>query len=215
MSYAALSERVELDRLTVLGGFHPTDADAVPVTCKTLILLGPLNPDFWPTFKASPEWLDGRADPMDRWSTRVISTIAKDLGATPLFPFGGPPFLPFFTWALKTGRVHRSPIQLLVHDTDGLMVSFRGALALPNQIDLPDVPANPCETCLSKPCLTTCPVNALGAEYDVAACKGYLHTPEGKDCMGMGCAARRACPVSQKLRRPSAQSAYHMEIFKG
>ena len=153
---------------------------------------------------------------MDRWSTRVIGDWAEELGARAVFPFGGPPYLPFFSWATRTGRIHVSPIMLLVHDQAGLFVSFRGALALPYHVDLPDPPANPCSTCEDKPCRTACPVDAFdGSAYDVPACKEYLDTDDGEKCMTNGCAARRACTVSGQYPRDSEQSAYHMTMFKG
>ncbi len=81
--------------LTVLGGFLATPDDALPKGTRTLLLLGPQQPGFWPHVTASAEWQDGRPDPMDRWSRRVIGRIACDLGAKALFPFGGPPHRPF------------------------------------------------------------------------------------------------------------------------
>ena len=78
-----------------------------------------------------------RPDPVDRWSRRVIGRLACDLGAKALFPFGGPPYHPFYQWALRTGRAWESPVRLLVHDTQGLMVSFRGALALREAMAVP------------------------------------------------------------------------------
>ncbi|MEP5091365.1 MAG: ferredoxin, partial [Paracoccaceae bacterium] len=122
--------------------------------------------------------------------------------------------LPFFSWALRTGRVHASPILLLVHDRAGLFVSFRGALALPEHIDVPSPPNNPCESCSGKPCRTACPVSALtGSGYDVPLCKAHLEAQDLADCMSQGCAARRACPVSQEFARLPEQSAYHMRRF--
>ena len=38
-------------------------------------------------------------DPLDRWSRRLIERLARELGGRALFPFGGPPFLPFQRWA--------------------------------------------------------------------------------------------------------------------
>lgn len=200
----------------MLGGFHPTPADKAPPERKTLVLLGPDEPAFWPAFTQSPEWKSGEADPMDQWSLRVIGEWAHELGAQALFPFGGPPYLPFFSWATRTGRIHASPIMLLVHDTAGLFVSFRGALALHEHIDLPPPPEPPCATCKEQPCRTACPVDALdGNAYNVPACKSYLDTPQGQDCMTKGCAARRACPVSRRYPRLAPQSAYHMTTFRG
>ena len=216
MNYAALENEAKARHLRTLGGFHPMAQDKAPKGTRTLLLLGPDEPAFWPALTESPEWQDAAPDPVDRWSERIVTTWAKHLGARALFPFGGPPYLPFFSWALRTGRIHASPIRLLVHDTAGLFVSFRGALALPERIDLPAPPDAPCPACTAQPCRTACPVSALnGADYDVAACKTYIGTAEGDACMSQGCAARRACPVSQSYPRLPAQSAYHMTAFKG
>ncbi|NUB44494.1 ferredoxin [Fertoebacter nigrum] len=199
--------------LAVFGGFAAGPGDAVPPGTRTLLLLGPAEPGFWPHLTAQPEWQDGRPDPIDRWSRRVIGRIACDLRAKALFPFGGPPWHPFYSWALRSGRAWASPVQLLVHDSAGLFVSYRGALALREAIDLPAPPPSPCPAC-AKPCLTACPAHALtGAGYDLPACHSHLDRAEGQDCMTQGCAVRRACPLSQAYARMADQSAYHMGQF--
>ena len=216
MTYDDLCAGAAKHHLSIMGGFHPTPEDQTPDGCQTLILLGPHASSFWPAFKAAPEAQDGAANPMDRWSQRVIGGWSRELGAEALYPFGPPPYLPFFSWALRTGRIHASPIMLLVHDTVGLFVSFRGALALRQRIALPRAPESPCLSCHRQPCKIACPVGALTAEgYDVPGCKSYLDTPAGQDCMTAGCAARRACPVSQAYPRLPAHSAFHMTAFKG
>ncbi|HQU68977.1 MAG TPA: ferredoxin [Albidovulum sp.] len=202
-------------RLGVFGAFHLSPEDGLPEAYRTLVLLGPEEPGFWPHLTAQPEWQDGRPDPIDRWSRRVIGRIACDLGGKAHFPFGGPPYRPFYQWALKSGRAWASPVTLLVHDRAGLMVSYRGAIALRERLDLPAPPAaSPCDTCDGKPCLTACPPGALGATgYDVPACNAFLDTPAGADCLSSGCAVRRACPVSRAYGRLPQQSAYHMRLF--
>ncbi len=216
MNYAALQQSARARHLSILGGFHPDAGDDVPQACRTILLLGPDEPAFWPAYLDSPEAMDGTPDPMDRWSRRVIGAWAETLGAQALYPFGGAPFLPFYSWALRSGRVHAAPVQFLVHDTAGLMVSFRGALAFQAHIDLPDSPPSPCQSCAATPCVTACPVAALTpAGYDVPACKAYLDTAAGQDCLTGGCRVRRACPVSQRFGRLPAQSEYHMRQFKG
>lgn len=188
--------------------------DDLPEGVASLVLLGPLEPGFWPAFTASPEYLDGAPDPLDRWSHRVITGLAEALNATPFFPFGGPPYQPFIAWAKASGRAHSSPVGLLVHDTAGLMISYRGALAFADHIDAAAPPPSPCETCETRPCLTACPVDAFASgSYDVAACKADLDRP-GNDCMTSGCAVRRACPVSRGHGRLEAQSAFHMRAFR-
>ncbi|MEQ9675004.1 MAG: ferredoxin [Roseovarius indicus] len=188
--------------------------DDLPEGVATLVLLGPLEPGFWPAFTASPEYRDDTPHPLDRWSLRVITGMAERLGATPFFPFGGPPYQPFIAWAKASGRAHSSPVGLLVHDTAGLMISYRGALGFAERIEAPAPPPNPCETCQTRPCLTACPVDAFASgSYDVAACKADLERP-GNDCMTRGCAVRRACPVSRDYGRLEAQSSFHMRAFK-
>lgn len=212
MTYQIAKAAVKARHLDIFGAFHPVPQDQAAPNTGTILLLGPKEPGFWPVLKTAPEW-DGQPDPIDRWSQRVISEIAAELGGTPLFPFGGPPYQPFIGWALRSGRAWQSPVTILVHDQAGLMVSYRGAIALPDILDLPERPAKPCETC-AKPCLSACPVDALGPEgYDVDACHTYLDTNSGQDCLDKGCQVRRACPVSQSYGRVEAQSAYHMGIF--
>lgn len=200
MNHVDLSAQARSNGLCLLGGFHPSSAE-------TLLLVGPDPQTFWPILQAAPEAT--RPDPVDRWSQRVLTAWASQIGATALFPFGQPR-QPFIAWALQTNRCHLSPVNLLVHDTQGLMVSFRGALLLPKHITLPEPPPNPCDTCATKPCATACPVDALRDTYDTAACKGELARP-ASPCLSMGCAARRACPVSPP--RPHAQSEHHMKHF--
>lgn len=211
---AALSEietRLAAHQLEILGGFHAEEDEALPVGTKTLLLIGPKEPGFWPHLTAQPEW-DGAPDPVDRWSRRVIGGMACDLAAKALFPFGGPPYHPFYKWALRTGRVWDSPVRLLVHAGQGLMVSFRGALALKEHIAVPPPTTKPCEGCAA-PCLAACPAGALGEKgYDVPACHAYLSGGD-RDCMKAGCLVRRACPVTQAYARMPEQSAYHMRQF--
>lgn len=176
-----------------------------------LHLIGPDEPAFWPLFAESAEYADGAPDPLDRWSHRVLGDIAKAFGGKPLFPFGGPPYLPFYTWALRSERFWASPIGFLVHETAGLFVSMRGAILLPG--DAPSANGtNPCESCEDQPCRTACPVGAFESGYDVSACKSHIASAAGSDCLSDGCRARRACPVGQGNRLP-AQAAFHMQAF--
>lgn len=213
MTLADISARLAPYRLGLFGGFHAEPADGLPAGIATLVMVGPQEPGFWVHMTTQPEWSDGRPDPVDRWSRRVIGRIACDLGAKAYFPFGGPPYHPFYRWALRTGRAWDSPVRLLVHDEAGLMVSYRGVLALRERLDLPAPGPRPCNTC-DKPCLTSCPAKALtGSGYDVPACHDWLDRAQGRACLSQGCAVRMSCPLSQSYGRLPEQSAYHMRQF--
>lgn len=211
VSLTELNALLDPHFLEVLGGFGCSDDPDLPRGTRSLVLIGPKEPGFWDHLRTQAEW--GAPDPVDQWSRRVIGRLACDLGAKALFPFGGAPHHPFYAWALRSGQVWSSPLRLLVHARQGLMVSFRGALALRDVVDLPAAPPNPCPAC-AKPCLTACPVAALGpAGYDLAACHGHLDRPEGAECLNGGCLARRACPLSATYARMPEHSAYHMQQF--
>ncbi len=211
VALSALEARLAPHFLAVLGGFHAKGDPALPPGTRTLLLLAPREPGFWAHLTAQPEWAG--EDPVDRWSRRVIGRIACDIGAKALFPFGGPPYHPFYQWALRTGAVWESPVRLLVHHRQGLLVSFRGALALKEEMELPSPPPSPCTDCAA-PCTQSCPAGALDQRgYDVPRCHAHLDEPQGMECMTGGCLVRRACPVSQTYARLPLHSAYHMRQF--
>ena len=217
MTYDEFERRAREAALVVLGGFHPEpgfEPETVPEGTGTILLLGPDEPAFWEVFTNGAEYADGRPDPLNRWSERVVGQIAELFGGTALYPFGGPPWPPFMRFGEAAADLHASPVGLIVHPEAGLWASFRGALALPMRIELPAPRPSPCPTCEGQPCRTACPVEALTPEgYDVPACQAYVLSPEGEHCRTRGCAVRRACPVSQAWGRTDAQAAFHMEAF--
>ncbi len=211
--YSQIDAAAQAVGLSVYGALHPQRG---PVTGGTLVLFG-TDAEFWAHVTQSDEWHDGAADPVDRWSRRVVDALASGFHATAYYPFGGPPHTPFVDWALASGRAFTSPSQFLVHDKVGLMISYRGALHFADEIDIPRPPldCSPCLSCTTFACIKTCPVQAMvdDAPYQVAACHKHLETNEGRICLDQGCLARRACPVSQGAQRDPSQSAHHMRYF--
>lgn len=196
----------------VVGWFHPDPEDGVPGDPGTLLLLGPDGPGMWTAFQASPEACAGAENPLDSWSGRVIAELAGRFGAAALFPFGGPPWLPFQRWAARGEGARASPVALQVTPSRGLWASYRGALAFPARLDLPPrTDTNPCLDCPA-PCLSACPVDAVaGGRYDVPACTAYLAA--GSRPCHEGCLVRRACPAGSAIDLPRDQRAFHMAAF--
>jgi hypothetical protein len=202
--------------LAFRGAFHPTPEDLTPPGTGTLVLVGFTGQREWPAFAGSPEARDGLADPLDRWSRRVVGALAADLNATAFFPFGGPPFMPFQRWAMKAEPVRPSPLGILIHPDWGLWHAYRGALAFSDRLDLPlpDTRPRPCDNCAGKPCLSACPVDAFGPDgFDVRSCVGHIGSSAGSECLNAGCLARRACPVGAEHRHENAQANFHLRAF--
>ena len=205
--------------LIVRGGFHPLAGDGVPGEPATLVLVGNAGPAMWRTLEAARAeggYTDS-ANPLDDWMRDVLSEVGDALGATPLFPSGGPPHLPFQRWARRAEPVYPSPLGVLIHPDYGLWHAYRGALAFAERLDLPprDARPRPCDTCADKPCLAACPVAAFGPDgYDVPVCVDHISAPEGTDCMDLGCRARRACPIGREFIYEPAHAAFHMAAFR-
>lgn len=221
MSYARIAEALDAAGLTARGGFHPEPADAVPGLpdgrpAGTLVLAGTVGGESWARFRRSPEAMDGEADPLDRWSRRIVEEVARSFDAVPLFPFGRP-YLPFQRWAMRAEAVAPSPLGILIHPDYGLWHAYRGALAFAGRLSLPapDRRPRPCDTCEGRPCLSACPVGAFtGKGYDAQKCLGHLEAPTGSDCLAESCRARRACPVGVPYRYRAEQSVFHMRVFR-
>lgn len=174
-----------------------------------IVLIGTAGSAFWPHFQADRR---DEADPLDKWSRRVITDLAKRFGALPLLPQDGPPFLPFQRWAMAAESVYASPMGVLVHPEYGLWHSYRGALQFAEPVAAPEriATTNPCEVCVDKPCIGGCPVGAA-VPYDVPRCKAHLS--DGGDCRRIGCLSRHACPLGQDYAYIPDHAAFHMEAF--
>ena len=179
-----------------------------------MILLGPKEPKFLAIFQKSSEAHDGEPDPLDHWSVHVLESLAAQLHAIALLPFGGPLSLPFYCWPLRRGHTHVSAIKFLVHDQSGLFLSFRGSLAFNEHISLPThLGQSPYVGCPA-PCRTACPIKAFdGESYHFTACKSHVTSVDHNHCGTQDCSERHSCPISENFARPPGQSEFHMKAF--
>lgn len=215
-----LSECLREHGLFLRGVTRLTDAEietyGFPVDKPALSLVGNIGSSYWPMFSQSTEYLDGDAEPLDRWSQRVAVKIAAEFALQPVYPFSGPPYYPFQQWAQRAEALEQSPIGVMMHPEFGLWHSYRFALlgAESEVIEAPVQGESPCRNCDSKPCLTRCPVDAFdGNGYDVDRCARYLLQTPQAECHSRGCLARYACPVATELSYVPAQGMFHLRAF--
>lgn len=226
-TYDDIASAVARTGLTARGGFHPMPTDAVPTLAsgaapETVILVGNVGSGFWESFRASPHF-ERERNPLDAWSREVVSVLALELGAEPLFPFGGPPWLPFLRWAERADTVWPSLMGPLIHPRFGLWHAYRGALSFAARIELPpreeEGARRPCDDCAERPCLAPCPVGAVAvdeqgaAAFNPADCGAWLTNEPRSECRTSGCLARRACPVGQQHAYHPEHAAFHMTAF--
>jgi hypothetical protein len=195
------------------GDAAPELADGRPAA--SVVLVGNIGRSLWPAFSRwrGAQADHGEPDPLDRWSKAVIGAVAASSGATAWFP-SDPPWQPFQRWAMRAEGLRASPLGILIHPAYGLWHGYRGALgfAVPLPADPPPQSAHPCDICPDRPCLSSCPADAVRpSEFDVAGCRSHLGYPAGRSgCMASGCRARAACPVGEAYRYEEAQLRFHM-----
>ena len=208
---SSIKKSLSISGLEIVGTFNPSIDIHQLGEIKTMLMIGPKEPFFWKIFTESREYVDGEIDPLDRWSERILSSIAKEHRIKTYFPFDKDKNWPFYSWALECDEINSSPIKLLVHNEKGLFISFRGALGLNHKI-LPDrQPTAVCIGC-SKPCENSCPIEAVNSKgYNAKKCIEYISKSKNKECLS-GCLVRKSCPYGSNLQ-PSNQSLFHMNSF--
>ena len=208
--------------LLLLGTFAVTAVDKVPdikidQPAGALLMIGNGGSSFWEIFSNSPEYHDDGPDALDRWSRRIGKQLAGNLSGLAIFPFDGPPFHPFQSWAKKTGQVAPSRVSMLMHVQFGLWHAYRFALALPGKPKAPPLAQgfkSPCIDCRDQPCLKACPVEAFAGEsFAVDQCVEYLEQNSESGCRTLACEARRSCPVGKEFTYLPQHARFHMDAF--
>jgi len=213
--------------LLIRGGFNLdenelNDYPEINTDLRSLVMVGVAGSSFWPEFQSSSEYrsyLQGKVDPLDRWSKRIGDLSAKTCLGQAVYPFEGPPYYPFIQWAQRCETLHSSKMGFSIHPEYGLWHAFRFALLLPDSYEELDVKnqndnKNPCITCADSPCLNSCPVSAYTeAGFDPDVCFTYLQHNENGKCRTKGCIARRSCPEGANFRYEPKHAEFHMTAF--
>lgn len=221
MPIAELTRALARHGLRLRGGFatdSETDAEILRVApwARTLMLVGNVGSELWDRSGAEIAALDD-PDPLDRWTRNVIEPVASSVDGRALFPFTGPPYWPFQRWAERAEGVRQSPIGIQIHPEFGLWHAYRAAILLRGMIAPPRrEQAHPCDTCVDRPCLTHCPVNAFSlAGYEVDLCVDHVVAVQNESgsCSDVGCLARLACPIGAVWRYRPEHARFHMHAF--
>jgi ferredoxin len=203
------------------GGFNFDSANAAPelpgrLRAQSVVLIGHGGGDFWSVFKG---WLEEQettsSDPLDTWSRKVIDHVAETCRASAVYP-SDIPYLPFQRWATRAEGLKASPLGILMHPEFGLWHAYRGALLFDRVFDFSAVDRviHICDGCDEKPCLNSCPVNAISTNgFAVRDCRAHVSSEEGLDCRSGGCLARNVCPYGARYQYSPDQQAFHMAAF--
>ncbi|RWB77658.1 MAG: 4Fe-4S dicluster domain-containing protein [Mesorhizobium sp.] len=209
--------------LILRSGFTFGDDEMAPAglsgfPAKSVLLVGQAGAAPWPYFQ---RWLEGQpraiANPLDSWAREVIGAVAQGFGARAVSP-SDRPYLPFQQWAMRAEALRPSPLGILMHPQYGLWHAYRGALLFEGEISVPEPHAaiHLCDTCVEKPCLKSCPVDAYSVDgFAHQACLAHVRGPRGEPCRSGGCLDRNACPYGAEYRYPADIQAFHMAAFAG
>ena len=209
--------------LMLRGGLNFTASDTAQISlsgvaAKSVLLVGQAGAEPWPHFLRGREnQPQAIANPLDTWSREVIGAVAQEFGARAVSP-SDKPYLPFQQWAMRAEGLKPSPLGILMHPHYGLWHAYRGALLFEDEIALPEPRKviHLCDTCVEKPCLKSCPVDAYSPEgFAYQACLAHVRGANGAPCRTDGCLDRHACPYGTAYRYPPEVQAFHMASFTG
>jgi hypothetical protein len=164
--------------------------------------------------REAPERGDGAPNPLDRYTRRVATDVARGVLAgrgvahAMYFPFmGSTPALPFQRLGRAAGVGPSSPLGLQVHPAFGPWWAYRALIV----VDVALSPAAPlgdaCAGCPA-PCVGACPGGAVRTTgFVIPAC--HTHRLAAPPCQ-LSCAARIACVRGPEHRYSDEQLAFHM-----
>lgn len=190
------------------------------LNAKFVVLIGHTGSTHWQSFENwwSKEQNSEIKHPLDEWSKWIIKPLARKFQGVAVFP-SDEPYYPFQNWALSAGNLSKSKINILINEEYGTWHGYRGAIAfnfVPEITSLDEIAVDICASCIDKPCLSACPVEAFSSDHFLySECQSYLKSEQGaQNCMANGCASRNACPYGERYKYKSPHMKFHMRAFR-
>jgi epoxyqueuosine reductase QueG len=186
---------------------------------RAALIVGSGGPYFFERFLAAPEAGDGAANPLDRFTARIVAGLAEEALA-PLgvahavhFPFlqiasaGRAPIIPFQRLGRAAGLGGPGPLGLQIHPDYGPWWAYRALIVIDRELAPLPPPGDGCADCPA-PCVAACPAGAVRrAGFDVPSC--HARRLSAEPCR-LSCAARIACVRGPQHRYSDRQLAFHM-----
>ena len=143
-----------------------------------MLLIGPREPFFGKFLKQVKEYHDGEGDPLDRWSERILKSIAKNNNLRLIFLLIKIKIGHFILGHLNVMRLIPLPLKCLFTIKKDFSLSFQGSTRLKLQSSVSYETHSVCTDC-SKPCENSCPVDALNSNgYNSKKCIEYISSSE-------------------------------------
>ena len=154
-------------------------------------------------------------DPVDQYSMSLTQGFIRDcLGDARvlwLYPGDRYPF-PLQRLGETAGWSHPSPLGTGINPVYGVWFAYRSAFLTDAELPLIHEAAtrSPCNDCAEKPCVRTCPADAVQENgFDLDGCASH-RLSSGSPCADR-CLARLACPFFPEHRYSLGQIQYHYQ----
>ena len=190
---------------------------------KSVIVIGNGGGNFWRGFQSycaqHPGFRETREHPLDDYTVEctehsVTPRLERSGGSHCMvypFQFDNGPQVSFMHLAQAAGLAVPSILGILIHPAYGPWIALRAAVVTDQELptEVLTTRFDPCPTCTERPCLPTCPAQAIHAEtgWDIPACTRHrIGTPT--DCVDR-CHARYQCVYGREHRYPPDALSYH------